>query len=179
MSRKGIRYRSAYNLRSRGSRRTFECLPTPSGSPTRPRSSTTIQGLDGLRLPAGRSTYDTTRQAILDGVPVDVLCHLVLLEFVHICADMAEAVYDEQQRIVHALQTGASISDNESKLFHPIHMQHVKELLEIADAAIHNLEHRRDIPTAFWDSGLGTSMEVGPGGTDWRRGIILVQPGGP
>ncbi|KAI5987200.1 hypothetical protein EDD15DRAFT_2372611 [Pisolithus albus] len=55
---------------------------------------------------------------------------------------MAEAVYDKQQRIVHALQTGASISNNESKLFHPIHMQHVKELLEIADAAIHNLEHR-------------------------------------
>ncbi|KAI5988199.1 hypothetical protein EDD15DRAFT_2199146 [Pisolithus albus] len=81
---------------------TFKCLPTPSGSPTRPRSSTTIQGLDGLWLPAGRSMYDTTRQAILDGVPVDVLCHLVLLNLVRKCAELAEAVYDEQQRMATA-----------------------------------------------------------------------------
>ncbi|KAI5997029.1 hypothetical protein EDD15DRAFT_2364482 [Pisolithus albus] len=142
MSRKGIRHYSPYNLRSRGSRQTFECLPTPSGSPTRPRSSSTDGDAGGLRTPTGESVYDAARQAVLAGVPVDALCHLVLLQFVCDCADMAEAVYDEQQHVLVALENGVSISDNESKLFHPVQMQHVKELMEIADGVTNNLEDR-------------------------------------
>ncbi|KAI6024150.1 hypothetical protein BKA83DRAFT_4125502 [Pisolithus microcarpus] len=140
MSRKGMRHYSPYNLRSRGSRQTFECLPTPSGSPTRPRSSATNCDTGGLRAPASNSMYDTARQAVLDGMPLDVLCHSVLLEFVHNCADMAEAVYDEQQRIL--LASGVSISDNELKLFHPVQMQHLEELMDIAEGVMDNLEHR-------------------------------------
>ncbi|KAI6001762.1 hypothetical protein EDD15DRAFT_2192532 [Pisolithus albus] len=151
-SRTGMSHYSPYNLRSRGSRQTFECLPTPSGSPTRPRSSSTDGDAGGLRTPAGESMYDAARQALLAGVPVvtlpesnfsqDALCHLVLLQFVRDCADMAEAVYDEQQRVLVALENGVSISDNESKLFHPVQMQHVKELMEIADGVTNNLEGR-------------------------------------
>ncbi|KAI6012269.1 hypothetical protein BKA83DRAFT_4130942 [Pisolithus microcarpus] len=141
-SRTGMRHYSPYNLRSRGSRQAFECLPTPSGSPTHPRSSATDGDAGGLRTPAGESMYDAARQALLAGVPVDTLCHLVLLQFVRDCADMAEAVYDEQQRVLVALENGMSISDNESRLFCPVQMQHVRELMEIADGVTNNLEGR-------------------------------------
>ncbi|KIK13466.1 hypothetical protein PISMIDRAFT_25544 [Pisolithus microcarpus 441] len=53
---------------------------------------------------------------------------------------MAEAVYDEQQRIL--LASGVSISDNELKLFHPVQMQHLEELMDIAEGVMDNLEHR-------------------------------------
>ncbi|KAI5997034.1 hypothetical protein EDD15DRAFT_2364487 [Pisolithus albus] len=142
MSHTGMSHYSLYNLRSRGSRQTFECLPTPSGSPTRPRSSSTDGDAGGLRTPAGESMYDAARQALLAGVPVDTLCHLVLVQFVRDCADMAEAAYDEQQRVLVALENGVLISDNESRLFHPVQMQHVRELMEIADGVTNNLEGR-------------------------------------
>ncbi|KAI6012261.1 hypothetical protein BKA83DRAFT_25289 [Pisolithus microcarpus] len=137
-----MRHYSPYNLRSRGSRQAFECLPTPSGSPTHPRSSATDGDAGGLRTPAGESMYDAACQALLAGVPVDTLCHLVLLQFVRDCADVAEAVYDEQQRVLVALENGMSISDNESRLFRPVQMQHVRELMEIADGVTNNLEGR-------------------------------------
>ncbi|KAI6046571.1 hypothetical protein EDC04DRAFT_2887818 [Pisolithus marmoratus] len=142
MSRKGMRHYSPYNLRSRGSRQTFECLPTPSASPTRPRSSATHRDAGGLWTPAGDSVYDAARQAVLAGVPVDTLCHFVLLQFVRDCADMAKAVYDEQQHVLVAFENGVLMSDDELKLFHPVQMQHVKELMEIADGVTNNLEAR-------------------------------------
>ncbi|KAI6023394.1 hypothetical protein EDC04DRAFT_2606692 [Pisolithus marmoratus] len=139
MSHKGIRHYSPYNLRSRGSHQTFECLPTPSTFPTRPRNSSPGH--------------------------VDTLCHLVLLDFVCDCANVAEAVYDEQQRVARvpmrdngsmlALDAGESISDNELKLFHPVQMQYVKELMECTDGVMNDLERRR-IPTAFWDLTFNT-----------------------
>ncbi|KAI6024147.1 hypothetical protein PISMIDRAFT_25542 [Pisolithus microcarpus 441] len=126
MSRKGMRHYSPYNLRSRGSRQTFECLPTPSGSPTRPRSSATNCDTGGLRAPASNSMYDTARQAVLDGMPLDVLCHSVLLNLARSCAETAQAVYDEQRRIILAFDAEESVSDNELKLFYPGAAEHVK-----------------------------------------------------
>ncbi|KAI6038039.1 hypothetical protein EDC04DRAFT_2698590 [Pisolithus marmoratus] len=119
--------------------KTFECLLTPLGSPTWPCSSATNCDAGGLQAPTSNSMYDAVRQAVLDGMPVDVLCHLVLLEFVRNCADMAEAVYDEQQHAL--LASGVSISDNKLKLFHPVQMQHLEELMDIADGVMNNLEH--------------------------------------
>ncbi|KAI6023392.1 hypothetical protein EDC04DRAFT_2606690 [Pisolithus marmoratus] len=78
---------------------------------------------------------------------------------------MAEAVYDEQQRVARvpmrdngsmlALDAGESILDNELKLFHPVQMQHINELMECADGVMNDLERRR-IPTAFWDLTFST-----------------------
>ncbi|KAI6022639.1 hypothetical protein EDC04DRAFT_2728812 [Pisolithus marmoratus] len=119
--------------------KTFECLLTPSGSPTQPRSSATNCDAASLQAPTSNSMYNTMCQVVLNGMPVDVLCHLVLLEFVHNCADMAEAVYDKQWHAL--LPSGVSISDNELKLFHPVQMQHLEELMDIVDGVMNNLEH--------------------------------------
>ncbi|KAI6007812.1 hypothetical protein EDC04DRAFT_2611328 [Pisolithus marmoratus] len=53
---------------------------------------------------------------------------------------MAKAMYDEQQCILVAFENGVLMSDDELKLFHPVQMQHVKELMEIADGVTNNLE---------------------------------------
>ncbi|KAI6038112.1 hypothetical protein EDC04DRAFT_2896870 [Pisolithus marmoratus] len=54
---------------------------------------------------------------------------------------MAKAMYDEQQHVLVAFENGMLISDDElQKLFHPVQMQHVKELMEIADGVMNNLE---------------------------------------
>ncbi|KAI6015675.1 hypothetical protein EDC04DRAFT_2608675 [Pisolithus marmoratus] len=140
MSQKGMRHYSPYNLRSHGSHQTFKCLLTPLASATHPHSSATHHGAGGLWTPTGDSMYDTTHQAVLAGVPVDTLCHLVLLQFVRDCTDMAKAMYDEQQHILVASENDVLISDNELKLFHPVQTQHVKELMEIVDGVANNLE---------------------------------------
>ncbi|KAI5983032.1 hypothetical protein EDD15DRAFT_2376910 [Pisolithus albus] len=141
MSRKGVRHYSPYNLRSCGSRQTFECLPTPSGSPTRPRSSATNCGTGGLWEPASNSMYDTARQAVLNGMPLDVLCHSVLLNLARSCAETAQAVYDEQRCIILAFDAEESVSDNELKLFYPGAAEHVKVLLKVADTVLADLEY--------------------------------------
>ncbi|KAI5997027.1 hypothetical protein EDD15DRAFT_2364480 [Pisolithus albus] len=158
MSRKGIRHYSPYNLRSRGSRQTFECLPTPSGSPTRPRSSSTDGDAGGLRTPTGESVYDAARQAVLAGVPLvcaflvsttshwnqspqDILCHSTLLGLARNCAETAQAVLGEQRRTILAFDAGQSVSDNELKLCHPIQVGHVETLVRIANTIIDDLEY--------------------------------------
>ncbi|KAI6023397.1 hypothetical protein EDC04DRAFT_2606695 [Pisolithus marmoratus] len=154
-------------------------------SPTRPRNSSPGHVVGGLQASAGdRMTYDTTRRALLDGVPVDILYHFVLLDFVRHCADMAEAVYDEQQRVARvlmrdngsmlALDAGESILDNELKLFHPVQMQHINELMECADGVMNDLECRR-IPTAFWDLTFSTKevltiLETSAAKVAWASG---------
>ncbi|KAI6046573.1 hypothetical protein EDC04DRAFT_3136406 [Pisolithus marmoratus] len=145
MSRKGMRHYSPYNLRSRGSRQTFECLPTPSASPTRPRSSATHRDAGGLWTPAGDSVYDAARRAVLDGIPLspqDILCHSVLLGLARDCAETTQAVFDEQRRIILAFDAGQSISDNELKLFHPTAVGHIETFLKIANTIIDDLEHK-------------------------------------
>ncbi|KAI5997039.1 hypothetical protein EDD15DRAFT_2194727 [Pisolithus albus] len=106
---------------------TFECLPTPSGSPTHPRSSTTIQGLDGLWLPTGRSTYDTTRQAILDGVPMNWL---------RLCTMNGSAWQRKPADI-----GGRNLRIPQQKLFHPVQVEHVMAITEITDTVINDLEY--------------------------------------
>ncbi|KAI6012263.1 hypothetical protein PISMIDRAFT_25291 [Pisolithus microcarpus 441] len=123
MSRKGMRHYSPYNLRSRGSHQTFECLPTPSGSPTRPRSSSTDGDAGGLWTPAGEFTYDTLA---------------IVQKRLKLCLVNSGAPYWPSTLDSPFLTMNWILLQ---KLCHPIQVGHVETLVRIANTIIDDLEY--------------------------------------